>query len=100
MSSTAKASSSKDNVVCSTEQKAFFQVTQTQDLFKLASALIIQNDDEFIYVCYPYRPCKIPQIPNSQLQFNYRQTPYQMNFSQLGKLGRYPIYKVLIQPKL
>ena len=82
------------------EQKAFFQVTQTQDLFKLASALIIQNDDEFIYVCYPYRPCKIPQIPNSQLQFNYRQTPYQMNFSQLGKLGRYPIYKVLIQPKL
>ena len=81
-------------------QKAFFRVTQTQDLFKLASALTRQNHDEFIYVCYPYRECKIPQIPNSQLQFSHRQTPYQIDFSQLGTLGRYPTYKALIKPIL
>ena len=82
------------------DNKAFFRVEQIQDLFKLAAALTRQNDDEFIYVCYPYRDCKIPQTPSSQLQFSHRQTLYQITFSSLGKLGRYPTYKALIKPKL
>jgi hypothetical protein len=74
-------------------EKIFFRAADEKSLIRLATALKAQNESEFIYVCYPYRECKLPQESPEKLKFTNRQGRFKINLSKLGILGKYPTYK-------
>ena len=73
--------------------KTFFSAANEQSLIQLATALKSQNQINFIYVCYPYRECKLPEASPEQLQFTSNQGQFKIRLSKLGVLGKYPIYQ-------
>jgi hypothetical protein len=73
------------------QEKIFFRVEEPASLVKLSQALITQQKQEYLYICYPNRAC---ELPNSKIKFSQDNQEIKLNFSSLGKFGKYPIYKI------
>lgn len=72
---------------------ALFRVESNQDLLTLAKGLLTENLHQFIYICYPHRPCKIIEEIAENLQFTNGDQLFQLKFNSLGIYGKYPIYQ-------
>jgi hypothetical protein len=81
-------------------KKFFFQAETSNDLVKLSKVLVEQNQDQFIYVCYPYRKCQPPEDSQDNLQFTKGEQRFQIELSNLGQFGKYPIYEASIKQPL
>ena len=77
--------------------KTVFKVDNEHDLLKLSRTLIQREKPKFTYICYPNRPCNLPKTEPSNLKFTQGDRQYQITMNELGKLGKYPIYEVLIE---
>lgn len=77
-------------------EKFFFRTEDSNNLVKLGTALVEQNQSSFIYVCYPHRKCKLPQENPNHFNFSYREQNFTIKFSNLGEMGKYPIYEAKI----
>ncbi len=76
------------------KDKLFFRVDQPDNLVKLGQTLIKNNQSEFIYVCYPYRKCEIPDSPSKEFTTqNNENSSFQIIFNSLGDKGRYTMYE-------
>ncbi len=75
-------------------EKTFFLAETIAEVKQLATALIAQNEAEFLYVCYPHRDCFVPDTPEANLKLLDR--IHALRFVPLGKFGKYPFYKVEI----
>ncbi|MCU0532809.1 MAG: dolichol-phosphate mannosyltransferase [Hydrococcus sp. Prado102] len=76
--------------------KLFFDVETLENLKKLATALIEQNQINFLYICYPHRPCELPETTPEALKIPSNNQEFDIKFSQAGEFGKYPIYEVVI----
>jgi hypothetical protein len=100
--------SQPDNVVAMSHQyvaqvleagvknKVFFKAENAQDLKSLGEALIAQGKQKFIYMCYPRRPCEIPEERPEELKFSLKDQTFTIKLSPLGKFGIYPTYEAFI----
>lgn len=77
-------------------EKIFFRAADNKSLIQLAKVLKEQNEGNFIYVCYPYRECKLPEEPPDRLEFTGSQGRFQIELSKLGVFGKYLTYEVSI----
>ncbi|PZO55631.1 MAG: hypothetical protein DCF15_10190 [Phormidesmis priestleyi] len=75
-------------------EKTFFLAETIAEVKQLATALIAQNEAEFLYVCYPHRDCFVPDTPEANLKL--LDGIHALRFVPLGKSGKYPLYKVEI----
>lgn len=75
-------------------EKTFFLGETIAEVKQLATALIAQNEAEFLYVCYPHRDCFVPDTPTASLKL--LDGIHALKFVPLGKFGKYPLYKVEI----
>jgi hypothetical protein len=73
--------------------KTFFLTDTLPELKQLATALIQQQENEFLYLCYPHKDCPIPKTPASELTLTGKQA---LKFESLGTYGKYPLYIVKI----
>jgi hypothetical protein len=83
-------------------EKTFFLTETPESTLQLAEALVAQNITEFLYICYPSKPCPTPEMPASALSFTAKTNPGQKNelvFKSAGTFGKYPFYDVVIQPE-
>ncbi|MGK7941569.1 MAG: dolichol-phosphate mannosyltransferase [Crocosphaera sp.] len=82
-----------------TKDKFFFLVDNMENLSKLHQKLLANNEDNFIYVCYPYRKCEIPEIisQNGKITEDKNQD-VTIQLETLGKIGRYPMYNAKLVP--
>lgn len=75
------------------QDKVFFAVENQNDLTLLGKKLLEQNKQEFLYICYPHRPCEVPQkMTNNEGDFT-------IQLSNLGTFGKYPIYEGVISSR-
>ncbi|WP_107667725.1 dolichol-phosphate mannosyltransferase [Cyanothece sp. BG0011] len=76
------------------KDKLFFRVDQPDNLVKLGQTLINNNQSEFIYVCYPYRKCEIPDLTSKEfITQNDENSTFQVIFNSLGDQGKYTMYE-------
>lgn len=80
--------------------KTFFLTESTSDVRQLAEGLYQQGKAEFLYICYPHRPCPTPEEPAENLEVISKNTPLQLKFSSIGTVGKYPLYDVTITDRL
>jgi hypothetical protein len=78
------------------KNKVFFLAKDTQDLKSLGAALIGQGKQKFLYMCYPYRPCEIPEERPEELKFSLKDQTFTIKLSPLGKFGIYPTYEAFL----
>ncbi len=78
------------------KNKVFFKAENAQDLKSLGAALIGQGKQKFLYMCYPYRPCEIPEEKPEDLKFSLKNQTFTIKLSSLGKFGIYPTYDALL----
>ncbi|HEY9751168.1 MAG TPA: dolichol-phosphate mannosyltransferase [Allocoleopsis sp.] len=76
--------------------KTFFLTEDSQSVKQLGGTLLSQGYKKFLYVCYPHRDCKTPKTGPDNLKFSQANQQFTLQFSDLGKLGKYPIYEVSI----
>lgn len=76
--------------------KIFVRVENPEQLNQLAITLKSQDRDKFIYICYPYRPCQLPETKPEHRQFHQGDRAQTVKFTKLGKFGNYPIYEARI----
>jgi hypothetical protein len=76
--------------------KLFFLVENKKSLSKLGAALLKQKQQNFLYVCYPFRPCPLPEETSENLKVIQKDRKFTIKFLNLGKFGKYPIYEVAI----
>ena len=74
------------------DEEVFFTVDTVPELIQFSQALIEQKQDRFTYICYPHRACNLPKA-SANLQFKQGETQYQIQLSEDGKFGKYPIYR-------
>ncbi len=74
-------------------EKIFFLAETSQVLTKLATGLVAENRQNFIYICYHKRKCLPPKEKPENLQFQYKNKRFQIILSDQGKQGIYPIYQ-------
>jgi hypothetical protein len=74
-------------------KKIFFKAEDSQKLIQLSKILIEQNQPEFIYICYPHSPCKLPEENLEKFKFSQGDRQFKIQLSSLGKFGKYPIYQ-------
>ncbi|MEA5462313.1 LA_3751/LA_3752 family putative glycosyltransferase [Leptothoe sp. PORK10 BA2] len=77
-----------------TPDKLFFLTESTADVYTLADGLYQQGHEQFLYICYPHRPCPTPAESNPSV--SAADTPLQLQFSDIGTFGKYPLYDVTI----
>ena len=82
----------------SVQQKWFFKVEDRQDLIQLGTALVEQGKQTFLYLCYPYRSCELPETA-LKTDFIQNNQKFTIRLSHLGEVGKYPIYKASIVNK-
>ncbi|MBE9067502.1 hypothetical protein IQ260_12620 [Leptolyngbya cf. ectocarpi LEGE 11479] len=80
--------------------KTFFLTESTSDVRQLAEGLYQQGKAQFLYICYPHRPCLTPEESSENLVVISKNTPLQLNFSSIGTVGKYPLYDVMITDQL
>ena len=78
------------------DEKLWFKVENTEDLTLLGQRLVAENIDRFVYVCYPFAPCPLPETASERLVDSDRSKTYRVDFKPLGQKGKYPIYEVTI----
>lgn len=78
------------------QEKLFFRVDDENDLSKLVEGLVKENKAGFVYVCYPYRQCKIPEILENDWQGKAQNQKIKLETTDLGKIGKYPMYETQI----
>lgn len=76
--------------------KTFFLTEDSQAVKRLSGTLLSQGYTKFLYVCYPHRDCNTPKTSPDNLKFSQANQRFTLQFSDLGKLGKYPIYEVSI----
>jgi hypothetical protein len=74
-------------------EKIFFRAETSKELTKLAAGLAAENQQKFIYICYPKRKCLPPEERAENLQFDRDDRHFQITLSERGKQGIYPIYQ-------
>jgi hypothetical protein len=79
--------------------KFFFLVEDRKDLNQLSLALHQQKQQEFFYICYPYRPCELPEDTNENLEIDRENQRLKIEFLRLGEFGKYPIYEATIRER-
>ena len=76
------------------KDKLFFRVEQPDNVVKLGQTLLKNNQTDFIYVCYPFRKCEIPQSPSQRFTLEDKSNSvFQVQFNSLGKKGKYTMYE-------
>ncbi|MDJ0601816.1 MAG: dolichol-phosphate mannosyltransferase [Crocosphaera sp.] len=76
------------------KDKLFFRVDQPKNLIKLSQTLIENDKSDFIYVCYPFRKCEIPDSPSQTFTLADQTNPvFQVQFNPLGEKGKYDMYE-------
>ncbi|MDJ0728803.1 MAG: dolichol-phosphate mannosyltransferase [Crocosphaera sp.] len=79
------------------KDKLFFRVDKPENLIKLGQTLIKNNQADFIYVCYPFRKCEIPDSPSKAFTLEDKsKSVFQVQFNSLGKKGKYTIYEAKV----
>ena len=78
------------------KNKVFFLPKDTQNLKSLGAALIGQEKQKFIYICYPFNPCEIPKEKPEKLKFPLKNQSFTIKLSPLGKFGIYPTYEAFL----
>ena len=79
------------------KDKLFFRVDQPDNLIKLSQTLIKNNQSDFIYVCYPYRKCDIPDSPSRKFSLeDNSNSVFQVQFNPLGEKGKYTMYEAKV----
>ena len=74
-------------------EKTFFRTETVDKLKQLAAVIASQNENAFLYVCYPHKECPLPDTAASDLKLENGQ---QLTFNFLGDYGKYPLYRVEI----
>jgi len=77
-------------------EKTFFLTEDSQAVKRLGGTLLSQGYKNFLYICYPHRDCNTPNASTSSLKFSQANQLFRLQFSDLGKLGKYPVYEVSI----
>ncbi|MGL5876155.1 MAG: LA_3751/LA_3752 family putative glycosyltransferase [Xenococcaceae cyanobacterium] len=78
-------------------QKIFFKAEDSQKLIQLSKTLVEQNQSEFIYICYPHSPCKLPEEKLEKFKFSQGDRSFKIQLTSLGTFGKYPIYRGAIE---
>jgi hypothetical protein len=78
-------------------EKFWFKVENTEDLAKLTQSMLAENLDRFIYICYPFAPCPLPETAKKELFISDREPDHSVDFKFLEKKGKYPIYQGYIK---
>ena len=81
------------------DEEVFFTVNTVPEIIQFTRALIEQQQDSFTYICYPHRPCNLPQATVTELQFKQAKNHYQIQLDRVGTFGKYPIYQGKITPR-
>ena len=79
----------------SARRKTFFRAETDDALKQLATTLIAQDESSFLYICYPHRPCPVPE--RRRLKFPHDDGDVIISFRHLGTFGKYPFYLSSIQ---
>ena len=77
--------------------KTFFRTETEESLGQLVTALVEQDESSFLYVCYPHRPCPIPEQGSLRFKLADDKGDVITSFEHLGKFGKYPVYLSSIQ---
>ncbi|MEA5535274.1 LA_3751/LA_3752 family putative glycosyltransferase [Crocosphaera sp. XPORK-15E] len=83
------------------KDKLFFRVDDEKSLRELVKALVNHNQLGFVYVCYPFRKCTIPEIMANNWQLTDGNQEVKIEAKELGKIGKYPMYetKIIVENK-
>ncbi|MEL6352549.1 MAG: hypothetical protein AAFR58_12355 [Cyanobacteria bacterium J06627_28] len=77
-------------------QKTFFYAQTVDETKQLATALVAQNESEFLYICQPDEACPVPEAPTNELAL--ADGIHSLDITLLDTYGIYPMYKVEIVP--
>ena len=78
------------------KEKTFLLAEDVEQVKQLSMALINQEQQNFLYICYHHRPCPVPDESTESLTFRLSNQSFRIMFSALGDLGgsgRYFAYK-------
>jgi hypothetical protein len=81
-------------------EKVFFLTETTDALKQLAAAMVKQGDQEFLYLCYPHRPCVALEENPQGFDFSTEDRSYKLEFSDLRFAGKYSAYQVSMSPSV
>ncbi|MEM9152180.1 MAG: hypothetical protein AAGB19_17230 [Cyanobacteria bacterium P01_F01_bin.3] len=73
--------------------KLFFRGETAEQVKQLATALVEQDESEFLYVCYPHRECPVPETEESEWAL---ENGARLNMTYIEDYGKYPVYRVEI----
>ncbi|MEL7067601.1 MAG: hypothetical protein AAGN15_02985 [Cyanobacteria bacterium J06581_3] len=74
--------------------KTFFLTETIEQVKQLAGAMVEQGEREFLYMCYPYEACSVPEATGSEL--NLDDGVHTLNLMYVDEYGAYPTYSVEI----
>lgn len=77
-------------------EKLWFKVEDSQALTKLGAALVDEGKQKFIYICYPYRRCNLPEEMEG-FEFVQKDRSFRIEASKLGEFGKYPVYQATLR---
>lgn len=77
-------------------QKTFFYAQTVDETKRLATALVAQNESEFLYICQPNEACPVPEAATNELAL--ADGIHSLDITFLDTYGIYPMYKVEIVP--
>lgn len=80
------------------QEKTFFLAENPEDLEKLSTTLLAQGQNEFLYLCYPHRPCDLPQTMQNRSLTIANNSSLNIQFVESGKVSKYPLYTVVLTP--
>ncbi|MDY7014087.1 MAG: polyprenol monophosphomannose synthase, partial [Cyanobacteriota bacterium] len=80
-------------------EKTLLCVEDREEMIKLGMALVEQDRfKKLVYIRYPYRPCRLIEESSHNTYFTHNDQKFQINLTQLGQFGKYPIYEAAIFP--
>jgi hypothetical protein len=81
-----------------TKNREFLLIENEKQLKILANALLSHNHQSFLYICYPFRPCTLPEAASNKLKLIKDNRVLTIKLTPLNNQGQYPIYEGSILP--
>lgn len=80
-------------------EKTFFLAETSDQLKQLSVALHQQKQSRFLYICYPYRPCKPKEEMLGTSEVEKRDQKFTIVLSNAKTFGKYPVYEILVRDR-
>lgn len=77
-------------------KKHFFQIDNAEKLVEFSSVLAEHNISNYLYICYPYRKCEVPETIIKKPNYTWNNQPVNLSTYSLNNESKYSIYEVSI----